>query len=84
MTRSLSRKISRSASWGKCSGLVCRNYSTRWFIDRCVLNFIAARSTFTYNLHEFGLSRQFCVDFLRKQVTIANLPQGNLLNYLPD
>ncbi|KAI1285240.1 amino acid transporter -like protein [Halotydeus destructor] len=30
--------------------------------------------TFTYNLKEFGLPKQFCLDFLSKQSTIADLP----------
>lgn len=30
-------------------------------------------------MHEFGLSKQLCLDFLRKQSTIANLPQGKHL-----
>ncbi|RWS26929.1 uncharacterized protein B4U80_03309 [Leptotrombidium deliense] len=32
--------------------------------------------TFTYNMKEFGLSKSFCHQFLRKQCTIANLPSG--------
>ena len=35
--------------------------------------------TFTHNMHEFGLSKQLCLDFLRKQSTIANLPKGRHL-----
>lgn len=30
-------------------------------------------STFTFNMHAFGLRRDLCLDFLRKQCTIANL-----------
>lgn len=41
-----------------------------------------ARSTFTYNLHEFGLSEQFSLEFLRKQVTIANLPKGTFMSHV--
>lgn len=29
--------------------------------------------TFTCNMHAFGLSRELCLEFLRKQCTIANL-----------
>lgn len=29
--------------------------------------------TFTCNMHAFGLSRDLCLEFLRKQCTIANL-----------
>ncbi|XP_067002511.1 uncharacterized protein KIAA0513 [Anabrus simplex] len=29
--------------------------------------------TFTYNMHAFGLSKELCLEFLRKQCTIANL-----------
>ncbi|XP_023215036.1 uncharacterized protein KIAA0513-like [Centruroides sculpturatus] len=31
--------------------------------------------TFTYNMHAFGLSKKFCLQFLHKQCTIANLPK---------
>lgn len=31
--------------------------------------------TFTYNIHAFGLSKMFCLQFLHKQCTIANLPK---------
>ncbi|XP_013794159.1 uncharacterized protein KIAA0513-like [Limulus polyphemus] len=30
--------------------------------------------TFTHNMHAFGLSKALCLEFLRKQSTIANLP----------
>lgn len=29
--------------------------------------------TFTYNMNSFGLSKEFCLEFLRKQSTIANI-----------
>ena len=36
-------------------------------------------SAFTHNMHSFGLSKEFCLEFLRKQCTIANLKPGKLL-----
>ena len=30
-------------------------------------------------MHSFGLSKEFCLEFLRKQCTIANLKPGKLL-----
>ena len=35
-------------------------------------------STFTYNMHAFGLSRDLCSEFLRKQCVIANLSKGKV------
>ncbi|KAJ4441873.1 hypothetical protein ANN_11733, partial [Periplaneta americana] len=32
--------------------------------------------TFTCNMHAFGLSKELCAEFLRKQCTIANLREG--------
>lgn len=32
--------------------------------------------SFTCNMHAFGLSRELCTEFLRKQCTIANLNKG--------
>lgn len=32
--------------------------------------------TFTYQMHSFGLPRGLCLEFLRKQATIANLTAG--------
>ncbi|XP_076032337.1 uncharacterized protein KIAA0513 isoform X3 [Oratosquilla oratoria] len=34
--------------------------------------------TFTCNMHAFGLSKEMCVEFLRKQVTIASLRQDQV------
>ncbi|XP_064466351.1 uncharacterized protein KIAA0513-like [Ornithodoros turicata] len=34
--------------------------------------------TFTHNMHAFGLSKEFCYEFLRKQCAIANLPQEHV------
>lgn len=35
--------------------------------------------TFTYQMHSFGLPRGLCLEFLRKQATIANLTAGLFL-----
>lgn len=32
--------------------------------------------TFTYQMHSFGLPKELCLEFLRKQSTIANLTSG--------
>lgn len=34
--------------------------------------------TFACNMRAFGLSRELCMEFLRKQSTIANLSEGLL------
>ena len=48
-----------------------------------VIIFINFRhSTFTCNMHAFGLPRNLCLEFLRKQCIIANLTQGNCLNFV--
>lgn len=33
-------------------------------------------STFTCNMHAFGMSHQLCVEFLKKQCIISNLTAG--------
>lgn len=33
-------------------------------------------STFTCNMHAFGIDRELCSEFLRKQCVIANLSKG--------
>jgi len=35
--------------------------------------------TFTHNMHAFGLTKQFCLEFLRKQSTIANLSSDQII-----
>lgn len=35
-------------------------------------------ATFTHNMHAFGLPQKLCLEFLEKQVTIANLPQPQI------
>ncbi|PSN46294.1 hypothetical protein C0J52_12856 [Blattella germanica] len=37
--------------------------------------------TFTCNMHAFGLSKELCAEFLRKQCTIANLREGKIKTY---
>ena len=37
--------------------------------------------TFTCNMRAFGLSKELCYEFLRKQATIANLKDGKHLTF---
>jgi hypothetical protein len=40
----------------------------------CILFYIYR--AFIHNMHSFGLPKELCSEFLRKQCVIANLPQG--------
>ena len=46
----------------------------------CVFFLINYR-TFTCNMRAFGLSKELCLEFLRKQSVIANLREGECINY---
>ncbi|OTF76941.1 hypothetical protein BLA29_000981 [Euroglyphus maynei] len=39
--------------------------------------------TFTYNMNSFGLPKEFCLEFLRKQSTIANITNGMIIEQNP-
>ncbi|GIY03055.1 uncharacterized protein KIAA0513 [Caerostris extrusa] len=41
--------------------------------------FFGQLGTFTYNMYAFGLSKQFAMEFLRKQCTIASLSKEHVL-----
>ena len=38
--------------------------------------------TFTCNMRAFGLSKELCYEFLRKQATIANLKDGRTCKFV--
>lgn len=55
------------------------DFLTTIFIIHCVCTHFPSKcSTFTCNMHAFGLSKDLCDEFLRKQSVISNLTTGEL------
>lgn len=51
--------------------------SLEYFFGALTLNNFFSFRSFTCNMHAFGLNRDLCNEFLRKQCTIANLTKGD-------